>query len=1061
MKDVAGSYRPGELESEVRRFWDEEQIYAGVRALHAHDPPFFFVDGPPYTTGHIHLGTAWNKIIKDAVLRHVRMRGRHVIDRAGYDMHGLPIEVQVEKQLGFASKKEIEAYGIGSFIEECRRFAIANRELMSEQFRALGVWLDFDNPYQTVTPDYIEAAWWALKRADEKGMLDLGHRVVNWCPRCETAIADAEVEYWDERDPSIFVKFPIAGAENEYLVIWTTTPWTLPANVAVAVHPELVYARVRAVRNGAEEVLVIAEDLVEPVLKRGRYQEFDILETRPGAELVGTTYRSPLEDLIETQRTMPHRVVEADFVTLENTGLVHIAPGHGWDDYLVGVREGLPFLCPVDEAGVFTADAGAFAGRPIREANGEVLEALGDRLLAKAEVVHRYGHCWRCKTPIIFRATSQWFLRIPDVKEEMLEAIEKVNWYPDWAGSARFHDWVKDARDWCISRQRYWGIPIPVWTCPSCSARRVVGTIAELETLSGVPVPDPHRPFVDAVTIPCACGGTMRRVGDIFDVWFDSAVASWATLGFPGRIEAFEELWPADFIAEGQDQTRGWFYSQLGASTFAFGRAPYKSVLMHGFALDAEGRKMSKSLGNVVAPSEVVEKAGVDVLRLYVLSANAPWDDLKFNWDGVKTVSRTVNILWNVYRFPLPYMLLDGFLPEADGDGTYGGAYIHRRYGSMPVEDRFIISRVNTLAHQCANDLADYQLHRVVRELLSFVLEDLSRWYIQLVRPRMWLEGEDEGKRDAYETLYYVLRRLLALLAPFAPHIAEACYRNLRLEGDPVSVHMLVWPEGNPDLVDPVLERATHLVRSFDDAVQNARQAGKRKLRWPVRQVAVVTGDDEVEAAIAGQNPVCRSRANAREVVVVRGAWDRIGWRAEPVMKALGPLFGREAPAVKALVEAADGTALRAALDRDGKVVLGEYTLDAAQLVFHESLPDGVFSAPMENATVYVDVALDDDLEGEGYAREVTRRIQEMRRQLDLAVEDFIEAEVVVRDARVAELILRGWHERIGEEVRAVRLSIADEGEIAHVEDEVQTLVADWDLDGLAIQIRITQALNA
>ena len=1057
MKDVAGSYRPAELEDEVRRFWDDEQIYAGVRDLHAGDPPFFFVDGPPYTTGHIHLGTAWNKIIKDAVLRHVRMRGRHVIDRAGYDMHGLPIEVQVEKKLGFVSKKEIEAFGIGSFIEECRRFAVANRELMSEQFRELGVWLDFDNPYQTVTPEYIEAAWWALKQADEKGMLDLGHRVVNWCPRCETAIADAEVEYWDERDPSIFVKFPIKDAPGEFLVIWTTTPWTLPANVAVAVHPEIVYARVRAVRNGTEEVLWIAEDLVESVLKRGRYQDFTVLDRHPGSELVGTYYRSPLEDLIETQRTMPHRVVEADFVTLENTGLVHIAPGHGWDDYLVGVREGLPFLCPVDEGGVFTEEAGEFAGRPIREANGDVLEALGDRLLARAEVVHRYGHCWRCKTPIIFRATSQWFLRIPDVKERMLEEIAKVDWYPDWAGSARFHDWVRDARDWCISRQRYWGIPIPVWRCPSCSARRVVGTIAELESLSGQSVPDPHRPFVDDVTIPCSCGGTMRRVGDIFDVWFDSAVASWATLGFPGRTGAFEELWPADFITEGQDQTRGWFYSQLGAATFAFGRAPYRAVLMHGFALDAEGRKMSKSLGNVVAPSEVVQKAGVDVLRLYVLSANAPWDDLKFNWEGVKTVSRTVNILWNVYRFPLPYMLLDRFVPEADEDGTYGEAYVHRRFNEMPVEDRFIISRVNTLTSQCTSDLAEYQLHRVVRELLSFVLEDLSRWYIQLVRPRMWLEGEDTGKQDAYETLYYVLRRLFCLCAPFAPHLAEACFRNLRLEADPVSVHMLSWPEGDADLVDPALERATHLIRTFDDAVQNARQAGRRKLRWPVSQVVVVTDDDEVEAAITSQNPVCCSRANAREVRVVRGAWDRIGWRAEPVMKALGPRFGRDAPAVKALVEAADGTALRAAVERDGRVILDGHELAAEHLVFHESLPDDVFAAPMENATVYVDIALDDDLEGEGYAREVIRRVQEMRRQLDLAVEDHIEADVIVQDPRVAGLVQEGWQDRIGEEVRAVRLSIADQGEVAASDNEL-TLVADWDLDGLAVTIRVARA---
>jgi len=1055
VKDVAGGYRPVELEAGVRAFWDAEQVYAKVRALHAADPPFFFVDGPPYTTGHIHLGTAWNKIIKDAVLRQIRMQGRNVIDRAGYDMHGLPIEVQVERQLGFTTKGEIEDHGIERFIEECRAFAEKNRELMSDQFRALGVWLDFDDPYQTVTPDYIEAAWWALARADEKGMLDLGHRVVNWCPRCETAIADAEVEYWDERDPSVFVKFPVEGSPGEYLVIWTTTPWTLPANVAVAVDPGLSYALVRAVKEGYDERLWIAEDLVEPVLKRGRYRDYEVLETKIGRDLIGTAYRSPLEDLIEAQRTMPHRVVEADFVALENTGLVHIAPGHGWDDYLVGVREGLPFLCPVDEAGIFTEEAGVYAGRPIREANDEVLDALGDRLLARVEVVHRYGHCWRCRTPIIYRATSQWFLRIPEVKEQMLQEIGNVRWHPDWAGSARFHDWVRDARDWCISRQRYWGIPIPVWVCSACNARKVVGTIAELEALSGCAVPDPHRPFVDEVTIPCACGGDMRRVEDIFDVWFDSAVASWATLGFPGKIDAWEQLWPADFITEGQDQTRGWFYSQLGAAIFAFGRAPYKSVLMHGFALDAEGRKMSKSLGNVVAPSEVVEKVGVDVLRLYVLSANAPWDDLKFNWDGVKTVARTANILWNVYRFPLPYMLLDGFAPEADD--AWDGAYVHRRYAAMATEDRFIVSRVNTLAHQCANDLADYQLHRVVRELLSFVLEDLSRWYIQLVRPRMWLEGEDEGKRDAYETLYYVLRRLFALLAPFAPHLAEACYRNLRLEADPESVHMLAWPEGNPDLVDPVLERATALVRSFDDAVQNARQAGKRKLRWPVQTVTVVTDADEVEDALASQNAVCRSRANAREVEVVRGAWERIGWRAEPVMKALGPAFGREAPKVKNLVEGADGTALKAALERDGTVVLGDYTLDASQLVFHESLPENVFAAPMDGGTVYVDVALDDELEGEGWARELIRRVQEMRRQLDLAVDDIIEVGVVLRDPRIAALVA-DWHATIGEEVRAATLAVADQGEIEDAGDEPLALEADWDLDGLAVTIRVARA---
>ncbi|HTY52226.1 MAG TPA: isoleucine--tRNA ligase, partial [Methanomicrobiales archaeon] len=671
MKEVESTYQAGEVEPAVREFWKREGIYRRLREMRTGGKPFFFVDGPPYTTGNIHLGTAWNKILKDAIVRYHRLKGRHVIERAGYDMHGLPIEVKVEHQLGFSSKKEIERFGIGAFIDECRRFALANEKVMSDQFRALGVWLDFDDPYLTVTPGYIEAAWWTLARAGERGMLEKGHRVVNWCPRCETAIADSEVEYWDRKDPSIFVKFQVKGRKGEFLVIWTTTPWTLPANVAAAVMPGAIYAKVRAQKDGKSEVLWMADDLVDQVLRKGRYQEFEVLDKVPGSDLVGLEYESPLAGRVPFQREYSHRVTEADFVTLENTGIVHIAPGHGWDDYLLGMKEKLPVFCPVDGTGRFTHDGGAYAGVFVKEADAMVLEDLGDTLMAKGEVVHRYGHCWRCKTPIIFRATEQWFLKASEIREKMLAECAAVTWYPGWAGSARFYDWLKEARDWCISRQRYWGIPIPIWECGTCKHHKVIGTIAELEQLSGVKVPDPHRPHVDCITIPCSCGGTMHRVEDIFDVWFDSAVASWATLGFPGKREAFDAYWPADFITEGQDQTRGWFYSQLGASVIAFSRSPYRSVLMHGFALDAEGRKMSKSLGNVVAPEEVIGKAGVDVLRLYILSANAPWDDLKFNWEGVKTVNRTVNILWNVYRFPLPYMILDGYAPPADDKGRF------------------------------------------------------------------------------------------------------------------------------------------------------------------------------------------------------------------------------------------------------------------------------------------------------------------------------------------------------------------------------------------------------
>ncbi|NQS79366.1 MAG: class I tRNA ligase family protein, partial [Methanoculleus bourgensis] len=536
--------------------------------------------------------------------------------------------------------------------------------------------------------------------------------------------------------------------------------------------------------------------------------------------------------------------------------------------------------------------------------------------------------------------------------------------------------------DWCISRQRYWGIPIPIWHCEQCGGYTVIGTIAELEERSGTKVTDPHRPYVDAITIPCSCGGEMHRVTDIFDVWFDSAVASWATLGFPREREAFDRLWPADFITEGQDQTRGWFYSQLGASNVAFGRAPYKSVLMHGFALDAEGRKMSKSIGNVVTPEEVMDRFGVDVLRFYVLWANAPWDDMKFNWDGVKTIHRALTILWNVYRFPLPYMILDSFQPASGNDGRWDETFVRTHIRDMPEEDRWIISRVNTLAQTIRDDLQEYHLHRVTRALAAFILEDLSRWYVQLVRPRMWLEEDSPEKRDAYETTYYVMRRVIALLAPSAPHITEEIYQNLRLPGDPESVHMLDWPEADDLLIDRNLETAMEVIRSFDDAVATARQAGRRKLRWPVGETVVVTGSDEVKAALEDLNDLALTRANARTVRVVTGTWDRILWQAEPVMRAIGPEFGREGPKVKALIEQSDGTALKAAIERDGKTELGGYEIAARHVTFAEALPEGVFAAPMKDATVYVDVALTPELEAEGYAREVIRRIQEMRRQL-------------------------------------------------------------------------------
>jgi isoleucyl-tRNA synthetase len=552
----------------------------------------------------------------------------------------------------------------------------------------------------------------------------------------------------------------------------------------------------------------------------------------------------------------------------------------------------------------------------------------------------------------------------------------------------------------------------------------------------------------------------MKRVEDIFDVWFDSAVASWATLGYPGKTKEFNNLWPADFITEGQDQTRGWFYSQLGASTIAFGRAPYKSVCMHGFALDADGKKMSKSLGNVVTPEEIIAKVGVDVLRLYVLSSSAPWDDLKFNWEGIGTINRAVNILWNVYRFPLPYMILDSFEPLNRG-GVWDGAYIRAHHSHMPDEDRFIISRINSVAVTVDTAVKECQLHRATRELVNFILEDLSRWYIQLVRPRMWAEGESVDKRHAYETIYYVMRRLTSLLAPFCPHLTEEIYQNLRCGNDPASIHLLDWDRGDETFIDGSLEHAVEIVRSFDDACANARQAGKRKLRWPVSDVVVVTKSTPVKEAIERLNAVCMDRGNARKVSVVMGRWERVGWHAEPVMKALGRGFGKDSFTVKGLIEAADGNALKAEIDAGRTVMLGEgearFEIGTHHVTFAEKLPSEVFSAPMQDATVYVDVALTPDLETEGYAREVIRRIQEMRKQLDLAVEDNINVEVSVSDPRILALIHSvSIIAMIGDEVRAKFFGFVKDG--SSIDTGKYPSVKEWDVEGVAMTIGIGKA---
>lgn len=940
-------YHPDATEKEIESYWKSGKIYSICRKKREGKKPFFFVDGPPYTTGSIHLGTAWNKIIKDCILRYKSMRGFRVLDRAGWDMHGLPIEVLVESKLGFQTKKDVENYGIDKFVMECKSFALKHKESMTSQFQRLGAWLEWENAYETIAKEYIEAIWWTLKKAYEKGLLEEGLRVVNWCPRCETALAEAEVEYIDTVDPSIYVKFPVG--RKKFILIWTTTPWTIPSNVAVAVHREHEYVEVKS----GEETFILSSGLADEIFKKAGVG-YEIVSRSRGKQLEGMKYSHPLEDEVPHQKKISHLVYSAGWVTLEEgTGCVHIAPAFGEEDFALGKEKNLPVFCPVGHDGRFTSEGGKYEGINVRKANKSVISDLREKnlLFLEEKVSHRYGHCWRCKTPIIFLATEQWFVKISEIKKEMLVEAEKVKWYPEWAGSSRFADWVSQAKDWCISRQRYWGTPLPIWKC-ECGRREVIGKVEELEKRTGKKIADLHLPHIDEVLLQCECGRKMRRVPDVFDVWFDSAVASWATLNFPESEEGLR-YWPADFITEGHDQTRGWFYSQLGASMIAFGVAPYRSVLMHGFTLDEYGRKMSKSLGNVVDPEDVIKKYGADTLRFYILSANAPWDDLRFSWKEAENTFRLLNICWNAYRFAVSYMELDSYSPE--------------KRGSLRIEDRWILSRVQSLVREVTEKMEKYELHSAARALEKFIIQDLSRWYIPLTRKRTWIEYDAEDKTGAYFTLYHSLLQLSKLLAPFIPFLAEKLYNSLPATEE--SVHLSEWPSPT-EWEDPELEKRMGVARKCVEAVLKVRQSAGRKLRWPLKKVAVVSSID-----IKDMEGIIKEQSNSKDVV-----FDRI---------------------------------------EGEKVVITNF----------------------DYGEIWVDLTLDEEIEAEAYARELIRRIQAMRKELELDMEERIKYGIQMSER--IERILEPWISHISKEVRGER------------REGVSGYIKEWEIDGVKVKIGI------
>ena len=1055
--EVDDQYDPETVEARVFDYWDEVDAYEQTKQQFEAEEPFFFVDGPPYTSGAAHMGTTWNKTLKDAYIRHIRMRGYDVTDRPGYDMHGLPIETRVEERLGFENKKDIEAFGMENFIDECKAFADDQLEGLQDDFKSFGVWMDWENPYKTVSPEYMEAAWWGFRKAHERGLVTQGKRSITQCPRCETAIAKNEVEYHTTHAPSIYVAFPLRHREGS-LVIWTTTPWTIPANTFVAVDEDVTYAKVEY--DG--DVIYLARDVVDDVMERvgADESEYEIVEELSGDELIGWEYDHPLADEVPGHAASEgaRQVYHADYVEVDRTGMVHSAPGHGEEDFERGTELGLEVFCPVGTDGVYTDAAGKYSGTFVTDANDEIIADLresGHLLLSEEGHTIDEGLCWRCDTDIVRIVTDQWFITVSDIKDELLVNIDDSEWYPPEARDGRFRKFVENSPDWNVSRQRYWGIPIPIWTPDDWSGEMddaiVVGTREELAELADQDVDpetvDLHRPTVDDLTITRG-GETYTRVPDVFDVWLDSSVASWGTLDYPENDERFEELWPADLIMEAHDQTRGWFWSQLGMGTAALGEIPYRDVLMHGWALAEDGRKMSKSIGNIVAPQEAIERHGADPMRLFLLGQNPQGDDMRFSWDEMANRQRDLNILWNVFRFPLPYMRLDGFDPDG----------VDLLDAELETVDEWVLSRLQTVTAEMTDAWDEYRQDRALDALLEFVVEDVSRFYIQVVRERMWDEEDSASKEAAYATLYHVLVETTTLLAPFAPFVAEDIYGTLTGDDGHDSVHMCTWPAIDETWHDPQLEADVEIVAAVEEAGSNARQQAERKLRWPVARVVVAADDEATAAAVDRHRDLLCERLNAREIELLEpGAdWEELAYSARADMSILGPTFGDEAGEVMNAINAVTVSETNvealaeAVADELGRTV----ELTDEMVSFNTETPAGIEGTTFtidgdDRGVVYVDTALTDDIEAEGYAREVIRRIQEMRKELDLDIEAEVRVDLEIGDDRVAALV--GEHESL----------IATEVRAAEFDDVADGHRREWDVEGTDMSIAIEPVATA
>jgi isoleucyl-tRNA synthetase len=988
-KPVSPKLHVTSMEENVLKFWKQAEIFKKTVEQRQGGPEYVFYEGPPTANGKPGVHHVLARAFKDMFPRYKIMRGYQVSRRGGWDTHGLPVEIEVEKQLGINNKQQIEEYGIDKFNELCKKSVFTYIQDWERLTNRIAFWVDLEDAYVTYTNDYIESVWWILKDLWDKDLLYKDYKVVPYCPRCGTPLSDHEVAlgYDEATDPSVFVRMPLVDQPDVSLLVWTTTPWTLPGNVAVAAHPDVDYVIMERTNNGSKEKLILAKSLVQKVFGD---EKVLVLETLKGKRLKGVKYH-PLFTFLPPDKPA-HYVVLGDFVTTEDgTGLVHMAPAFGAEDMEMAREHNLPVLMTVLPDGTFIPEVKPWRGVFVKDADPFIIEDLNARgLLLKSEAyTHTYPFCWRCHTPLLYYARESWYIRTSAYRDRMVELNHAINWVPEHTKEGRFGNWLANNIDWALSRERYWGTPLPIWECESCKHREGIGSVKELSEKAGHDLSDLdlHRPYVDEVHWNCPdCGGRMRRVPDLIDVWFDSGSMPVAQWHYPfENKEEFEEQFPADYICEAVDQTRGWFYSLHAISTLLFGEVAFKNVICLGLILDAEGQKMSKSKGNIIAPWDVLNAHGADAFRWYLYTASPPGNERRFSSELVGEVIRSFTLtLWNVYSFFVTYANLDKpnitTLPIATSD-----------------LDRWLLSELNVLVGNVTEAYENYDVPNATRPIEVFV-EKMSTWYLRRSRRRFWKSESDSDKQAAYSTLYTALVTVAKLLAPSMPFLAEELYQNLVPSVDeaaPESVHLAKWPEVLPEMIDESLNRDMALVMRLVSLGHSARQKANRKVRQPLAEAAFSVGNASERKAVQAYADLFTDELNVKQVRLLDTATEAISHSVKPLPKQLGQKYGNKFPSIQKAIlgmnaeEAAhtllEGKSLQVQVNGDSYEVLPEE-------VEVKALAKEGFAVAEEGAYVAALITdLTPELVQEGLAREFVRRVQDLRKSAELDVADRIE----------------------------------------------------------------------